>query len=57
MSFISPFLIITLLLASAYILGIFIFMTDYEENKCEMTYMFEYPQYVVGTPILEVRIT
>lgn len=30
-----------------YILGVVRYMTDYEENTCDMTYMFEYPQYVV----------
>ncbi|XP_032663634.1 GPI inositol-deacylase [Odontomachus brunneus] len=29
-----------------YILGVARYMTDFEENTCEMTYMFEYPQYV-----------
>lgn len=30
-----------------YILGVVKYMTDHEENTCHMTYMFEYPQYVV----------
>jgi len=30
-----------------YILGVARYVTDFEENTCEMTYMFEYPQYVV----------
>lgn len=29
-----------------YILGVARYITDFEENTCEMTYMFEYPQYV-----------
>ncbi|KOC65133.1 GPI inositol-deacylase, partial [Habropoda laboriosa] len=29
-----------------YILGIARYVTDFEENTCDMTYMFEYPQYV-----------
>ena len=30
-----------------YILGTARYITDFEENTCDMTYMFEYPQYVV----------
>lgn len=30
-----------------YILGVVRYITDFEENTCDMTYMFEYPQYVV----------
>ncbi|CAK9833286.1 GPI inositol-deacylase [Anthophora retusa] len=37
------FLILFLLF---YILGIARYVTDFEENTCDMTYMFEYPQYV-----------
>ncbi|KZC05018.1 GPI inositol-deacylase, partial [Dufourea novaeangliae] len=29
-----------------YILGVARYVTDFEENTCDMTYMFEYPQYV-----------
>ncbi|XP_017887892.1 GPI inositol-deacylase isoform X2 [Ceratina calcarata] len=29
-----------------YILGAARYVTDFEENTCDMTYMFEYPQYV-----------
>ncbi|KAL6261826.1 hypothetical protein P5V15_006911 [Pogonomyrmex californicus] len=29
-----------------YIFGVARYITDFEENTCEMTYMFEYPQYV-----------
>lgn len=43
---ISPFIIFSLVLAFAYFLGLLTFLTEYEEDKCEMTYMFEYPQYV-----------
>jgi len=42
-SIVPFFIMITLL----YILGIARYITDFEENTCEMTYMFEYPQYVV----------
>ncbi|KYN04079.1 GPI inositol-deacylase, partial [Cyphomyrmex costatus] len=38
-----PFLTMTTVL---YVLGIARYVTDFEENTCEMTYMFEYPQYV-----------
>ena len=31
-----------------FILGIHNYLTAHEENSCEMTYMFEYPQYVVS---------
>ncbi|XP_012138949.2 GPI inositol-deacylase isoform X1 [Megachile rotundata] len=37
------FLMLFLLL---YILGAARYVTDFEENTCDMTYMFEYPQYV-----------
>ena len=30
-----------------YILGTAHYLISHEENTCEMTYMFEYPQYVV----------
>lgn len=33
-----------------YTAGLVSFLTDHEPgDKCEMTYMFEYPQYVVST--------
>lgn len=36
-----------LLLTVFYIVGLLVFLTDHEPgNNCEMTYMFEYPQYV-----------
>lgn len=31
-----------------FVLGIHNYLTAHEENSCEMTYMFEYPQYVVS---------
>lgn len=34
-------------IAFFYIFGAARYITDFEENTCEMTYMFEYPQYVV----------
>ncbi|KAG5343165.1 PGAP1 deacylase, partial [Acromyrmex heyeri] len=39
----APFFIMITLL---YVLGVARYVTDFEENTCEMTYMFEYPQYV-----------
>ncbi|XP_035717908.1 GPI inositol-deacylase-like isoform X1 [Vespa mandarinia] len=38
--------ILFLFLLLLYILGGVRYITDFEENTCEMTYMFEYPQYV-----------
>lgn len=55
MSIASPFIILSLCFTLAYIFGLFIFITDYEENKCEMTYMFEYPQFVVGIPVFRLE--
>lgn len=42
------FLVVTLFLflLLLYILGGVRYITDFENNTCEMTYMFEYPQYV-----------
>lgn len=31
-----------------FVFGIYNFVYKLEENKCEMTYMFEYPQYIVS---------
>lgn len=39
------FLMLLLLL---YMLGVARYVTDFDENSCGMTYMFEYPQYVVS---------
>ncbi|XP_018322176.1 GPI inositol-deacylase [Agrilus planipennis] len=46
MAFINVFIIICLLVVSQFLLGILVFLSDKKENKCEMTYMFEYPQFV-----------
>lgn len=32
----------------AFIQGIVNFVYELDDNKCEMTYMFEYPQYIVS---------
>lgn len=48
MTLISKFVILSLIATLIYFIGILIFITDHDENKCEMTYMFEYPQFVVS---------
>lgn len=41
-------LLLTLLpMLAVYIFGAVNYLVDLEDNNCEMTYMFEYPQYVV----------
>lgn len=40
-----------------YILGAARYITDFEENTCDMTYMFEYPQYVVCKQYDDLRKT
>jgi hypothetical protein len=32
-----------------YLVGIVNFLTNLEENKCDMTFMYEFPQYTVST--------
>ncbi|XP_076262725.1 GPI inositol-deacylase isoform X1 [Rhynchophorus ferrugineus] len=47
MRFSSLFIFLCLLTTVFYIIGFLLFLTDHEPgNNCEMTYMFEYPQYV-----------
>lgn len=41
------FFLFLMLILLFYILGVVRYITDFEENTCDMTYMFEYPQYVV----------
>lgn len=48
MYIVNVFIILCLSLTFSYFIGILTFITDYEENKCEMTYMFQYPQFVVS---------
>ncbi|XP_050513961.1 GPI inositol-deacylase [Diabrotica virgifera virgifera] len=43
---ISLYVFVSLILACSYIIGILKFLSENEEDRCEMTYMFEYPQYV-----------
>ncbi|CAG9863163.1 unnamed protein product [Phyllotreta striolata] len=42
----GSFLLISTALTFAYFLGLVQFLTENGEDKCEMTYMFEYPQFV-----------
>jgi hypothetical protein len=48
MAAINPFAVFSGIVFVVFILGLHNFFTDYEENGCDMTYMFEYPQYVVS---------
>ncbi|XP_023312014.1 GPI inositol-deacylase [Anoplophora glabripennis] len=43
---INGFTCICLIFVIVYGIGLVIFLSDFEENKCEMTYMFEYPKFV-----------
>jgi hypothetical protein len=45
-SIINGFIIFSLFITIAYFVGLLVFINDHEENKCEMTYMFEFPQFV-----------
>ncbi|KAK9296931.1 hypothetical protein QLX08_009191 [Tetragonisca angustula] len=40
------FFLFLMLIFLLYVLGAARYITDFEENTCDMTYMFEYPQYV-----------
>jgi hypothetical protein len=55
-SIINGFIIFSLFITIAYFVGLLVFINDHEENKCEMTYMFEFPQFVVSLN-LEVMCT
>ena len=48
MALINSIIFISILCTIGYFYSFFTFMSDYEENKCEMTYMFQYPQFVVS---------
>lgn len=43
------FLAISLVSLLLYLFGILTSVINVEENSCKMTYMFEYPQFVVST--------
>lgn len=40
-------LIVALIALTIYLYGVIIAITTPEKNNCQMTYMFEYPQFVV----------
>lgn len=42
------FLSVSLSFFVLYIVGASRYLTNHDENTCDMTYMFEYPQYVVS---------
>lgn len=42
-------LIVALVALIIYIYGILVTITSVEKNNCRMTYMFEYPQFVVSS--------
>lgn len=44
-------LVVALVALVIYIYGILVTITSIEKNDCRMTYMFEYPQFVVSSPI------
>jgi glycosylphosphatidylinositol deacylase len=44
----GPFVVFSGIVFVIFMLGLHNFLTNNEENGCEMTYMFEYPQFVVS---------
>ncbi|KAG8230005.1 hypothetical protein J437_LFUL008446 [Ladona fulva] len=46
MAAVNLFVILSAVLFLGFLLGTVDYLVNHEENKCEMTYMFEYPQYV-----------
>lgn len=46
MGVVSGFILSSLIVTLAYLFGVLIFLKDHEVNRCEMTYMYEYPQFV-----------
>lgn len=44
------FLVVSLFCLLLYLFGILTSIINVEENNCKMTYMFEYPQFVVSIP-------
>lgn len=47
-------LVVALLTLLFYLYGMLVSITSMEKNDCKMTYMFEYPQFVVNTHLLLV---
>ncbi len=44
----APFRVVFLVfIASFFVIGIYDMLSNFEENGCEMTYMFEWPKYMV----------
>lgn len=41
-------IVVALIALIIYLYGVLITITTQEKNTCEMTYMFEYPQFVVS---------
>lgn len=41
-------IVVALIALIIYLYGVLITITAQEKNTCEMTYMFEYPQFVVS---------
>ena len=54
MASIKP-VIFSICIVSLIVIGIVVVIRNYEENKCEMTWMFEQPQYLVGVEGLKVH--
>lgn len=50
-------LIVALIALIIYIYGILVTITSIEKNDCRMTYMFEYPQFVVSSQNLITTIS
>jgi len=50
-------LVILFALLTMFCLGIYDVLKNYEDNACEMTYMFEVPEYMVRNEFDAVRFT
>lgn len=50
----DAFVLLSAFVFFSYLLGLHRFLSKYGDNGCEMTYMYEYPQFVVST--LGIRI-
>jgi hypothetical protein len=48
MAVVGAFVIFSGIVFVIFMLGLHNFLTNNEENGCEMTYMFEYPQFVAS---------
>lgn len=45
----DAFVVLSAFVFFSYLLGLHKFLSKYGDNGCEMTYMYEYPQFVVST--------